>query len=75
MPCPAPGYTDAKVVNPRRKGITMSTLREYLQQKREAILARRAKAADEPPSPHTVSARVKAEGRSGVRRSAFVTSR
>jgi hypothetical protein len=46
----------------------MSTLREYLQQKRDAILARRAKAADQPPSPHTLSARVKAEGRSGVRR-------
>jgi uncharacterized OsmC-like protein len=46
----------------------MSTLREYLQQKRAAILARRAKVADEPPTPHTLSARVKAEGRSGVRR-------
>src|SRR6476660_3221073 len=46
----------------------MSTLREYLQQKRSAILARRARAADEPATPHTLSARVKAEGRSGVRR-------
>lgn len=46
----------------------MSTLREYLVQKREALLARREQAKEEPPSPHTLSARVRAEGRSGVRR-------
>lgn len=46
----------------------MSTLREYLVQKREALLSRRAQAQQEPPSPHTLSARVRAEGRSGVRR-------
>jgi uncharacterized OsmC-like protein len=46
----------------------MSTLREYLAQKRDAILARREKAASEPPQPHALTARVRAEGRSGVRR-------
>jgi uncharacterized OsmC-like protein len=48
----------------------MSTLREYLVQKREAILARRAKAAagDGPTEPLQLAATVKAEGRSGVRR-------
>ncbi len=49
---------------------TGSTLREYLLQKREAILSRRAATAagDGPPSPHILKANVKAEGRSGVRR-------
>ena len=46
----------------------MSTLREYLGQKREALLARRERAAHEPPTPHTISAHARAEGRSGVRR-------
>jgi uncharacterized OsmC-like protein len=48
----------------------MSTLRAYLDQKREAILARRAKAAaaDGQPAPHRLNATVRAEGRSGVRR-------
>lgn len=47
-----------------------STLRDYLVQKREAILARRAKAAngEAPPAPVELSATVTAEGRSGVRR-------
>lgn len=48
----------------------MSTLREYLVQKREAILARRAKVAsgEGPEAPHQLAANVTAEGRSGVRR-------
>ena len=46
----------------------MSTLREYLAQKRSALLARREQASQEPPQPHTLSANVRAEGRSGVRR-------
>jgi uncharacterized OsmC-like protein len=46
----------------------MSTLREYLVQKRAALLARREQAKQKPPGPHTLSARVRAEGRSGVRR-------
>jgi uncharacterized OsmC-like protein len=48
----------------------MSTLRAYLDQKREAILARRAKAAvaDGSAAPHQLNATVRAEGRSGVRR-------
>lgn len=46
----------------------MSTLREYLAQKRSALLARREQASKEPPLPHTLSASVRAEGRSGVRR-------
>jgi uncharacterized OsmC-like protein len=48
----------------------MSTLREYLVQKREAIVTRRAKVAagDGPAAPLTLAAHVKAEGRSGVRR-------
>lgn len=46
----------------------MSSLREYLVQKRDALLSRRAKAKAEPAGPHTIAANVKAEGRSGVRR-------
>ncbi|MGH2549222.1 MAG: OsmC family protein [Thermomicrobiales bacterium] len=47
----------------------MSTLREFLGQKREALLARRADAEANPPTePHVLRANVKAEGRSGVRR-------
>jgi uncharacterized OsmC-like protein len=48
----------------------MSSLRAYLDQKREAIVARRAKAAaaEQPAGPHQLNATVKAEGRSGVRR-------
>lgn len=46
----------------------MSTLREYLVQKREALLARREKSASGPVEPLTLEARVTAEGRSGVRR-------
>lgn len=48
----------------------MSGLREYLGHKREAILARRAKAAagEGPIGPLQLAATVKAEGRSGVRR-------
>lgn len=45
----------------------MSTLREYLVQKREALLARRQHAAGNA-GPVTLSASVTAEGRSGVRR-------
>ena len=46
----------------------MSTLREYLVQKRSALLWRRAEAAREPAGPRTLEANVTAEGRSGVRR-------
>jgi uncharacterized OsmC-like protein len=48
----------------------MSTLREYLVQKREALLEKRrqADAPDADVGPSVLSARVKAEGRSGVRR-------
>lgn len=46
----------------------MSTLREYLGQKRDALLARRERAAQTEPGPHAISARTTAEGRSGVRR-------
>lgn len=48
----------------------MSTLREYLVQKREAILTRRAKfeAGEGPTEALQLNAHVKAEGRSGVRR-------
>lgn len=48
----------------------MSTLREYLDQKREAILLRRARAesGEGPQGPTQLAANVKAEGRSGVRR-------
>jgi uncharacterized OsmC-like protein len=45
----------------------MSTLNEYLAQKREAILARRAKVAEGKSEPHFLKAQVKAEGRSGIR--------
>jgi uncharacterized OsmC-like protein len=46
----------------------MSSLREYLVQKRDALLARRSKAKTGGAGPHTIAANVKAEGRSGVRR-------
>jgi uncharacterized OsmC-like protein len=47
----------------------VSNLREYLHQKRAAILSRREAAIASPPTvPHVLSAHVKAEGRSGVRR-------
>jgi len=42
----------------------MSTLREYLVQKRDALIRRR----EEPRGPRTLEATVTAEGRSGVRR-------
>lgn len=46
----------------------MSTLREYLTQKRDVLLARRAKAKVDGAGPHEILANVRAEGRSGVRR-------
>lgn len=46
----------------------MSNLREYLVQKREALLAKRAAAAAKTPDPLQISASVRAEGRSGIRR-------
>lgn len=48
----------------------MSTLREFLHQKRDALLARREAAAANPAAqePRILAANVKAEGRSGVRR-------
>lgn len=46
----------------------MSTLNEYLGQKRQAILARRAKRKLGATEPFTLQAHVKAEGRSGIRR-------
>jgi uncharacterized OsmC-like protein len=46
----------------------MSTLREYLAEKRKALLEHRAAAADHPPEPVQLSAHVRAEGRSGIRR-------
>jgi len=49
-------------------GHLMSTLREYLVQKRDALLARRAKTKAEGSALNILSANVKAEGRSGVRR-------
>lgn len=46
----------------------MSTLREYLLQKRQALLQRREAAKANGAGPHTFGAKVTAEGRSGVRR-------
>jgi uncharacterized OsmC-like protein len=46
----------------------MSTLREYLGQKRAALLARREAAKANGQAPHKLQAKVTAEGRSGVRR-------
>jgi uncharacterized OsmC-like protein len=46
----------------------MSTLREYLGQKRAALLARREAAKSNGQGPHKLQAKVTAEGRSGVRR-------
>ena len=45
----------------------MSTLNEYLAQKRAAILARRAKQEAGGGSPNLLKAKVTAEGRSGIR--------
>ena len=45
----------------------MSNLNEYLRQKREALLARRAKVAAGAHEPHVIKASAKAEGRSGIR--------
>ena len=46
----------------------MSTLREYLAQKREALLARRERILAGKLGPQPLKAKVTAEGRSGVRR-------
>ncbi|MGO4123877.1 OsmC family protein [Inquilinus sp. YAF38] len=46
----------------------MTTLNEYLGQKREAIAARKAHVAAGESGPKTLTARVRAEGRSGIRR-------
>ncbi|AHF73595.1 OsmC family protein [Candidatus Sodalis pierantonius str. SOPE] len=46
----------------------MSGLREYLQVKREKMLAWRKKISADGSQPSTISAQVTAEGRSGVRR-------
>ena len=46
----------------------MSNLREYLTQKHDALKERREKILDGRIGPTTLSARVSAEGRSGVRR-------
>ncbi|WP_282939705.1 OsmC family protein [Paenibacillus sp. RC67] len=46
----------------------MSTLNEYLLEKREASIARREKAQNDPNlEPHRFGAKVRAKGRSGVR--------
>ncbi|MFN8495609.1 MAG: OsmC family protein [Caldilineaceae bacterium] len=45
----------------------MSTLNEYLGQKREALLERRAKVKAGETAPNRLQASVKAEGRSGIR--------
>lgn len=46
----------------------MSGLRAYLEEKRQALLARRAQAETNGAAPSQLTARVRAEGRSGVRR-------
>ena len=46
----------------------MSTLNDYLVQKRQALLERRAKAQASGAGPNSFSAKATAEGRSGVRR-------
>jgi uncharacterized OsmC-like protein len=46
----------------------MTTLNEYLGQKREAIIARNARVAAGDAGAKTLTARVSAEGRSGIRR-------
>jgi uncharacterized OsmC-like protein len=46
----------------------MSTLREYLSQKRDALLARRERIIAGSLGPQQLKAKVTAEGRSGVRR-------
>ncbi len=46
----------------------MSGLREYLVDKKTAVTATRERVAQENPTPKRVEARVRAEGRSGVRR-------
>jgi uncharacterized OsmC-like protein len=46
----------------------MSNLREYLVQKRQALDARRERAAINGGAPHSLHAHTRVEGRSGVRR-------
>ncbi|HMG50461.1 MAG TPA: OsmC family protein [Inquilinus sp.] len=46
----------------------MSTLNDYLGRKREAITARKARIAAGDSGPKTLTAQVRAEGRSGIRR-------
>ncbi len=46
----------------------MSTLREYLVQKRDALIRRRAEAEKSGGGVHELAANVRAEGRSGIRR-------
>jgi uncharacterized OsmC-like protein len=46
----------------------LSTLLEYLAQKRQALIARRERIAEGKLAPAALKARVTAEGRSGVRR-------
>lgn len=46
----------------------MTTLNEYLGQKRAAIIARKARVAAGEAGPKTLTAHVSAEGRSGIRR-------
>lgn len=53
----------------------MSTLREYLAQKRDALLARNAAAQISGTQKLTLQASVTAEGRSGYGASASATSR
>ena len=48
--------------------MTMSTLNEYLRQKRASWLARHEKARDPATGPVPLAASVRAEGRSGLRR-------
>ena len=46
----------------------MSDLNDYLQQKRQALLERRAQSIATGEGSHTLHAHVRAEGRSGIRR-------
>ncbi len=46
----------------------MTTLNDYLGQKRAAIIARKVRVATGEAGPKTLKARVSAEGRSGIRR-------
>ncbi|MEZ4565091.1 MAG: VOC family protein [Thermomicrobiales bacterium] len=54
--------------SPLNRSTAMSNLREYLVQKRERLLAKRAAAAEKAPDPLQIAATVRAEGRSGIRR-------